>query len=394
MNSFASTQPPALACRFNLRALACIGAFLLCVLVACAVLFPAQAHATFKDIADAYPAAQELGSYGKVINGSDLPDGAYKVGARTTSRMCIMYTNPANAEARDSKEQAIVSVSGGKLTAVFYISKAYNYLYFGTAEQAAAATNKKGTKASAYIAGDPEEGYVPHLFSISIPALNKPITMATFSGGDKGIEGGMWYTREVVFTMTDAELKQIKADAKAAEEEAQRAQEAEEEAQRQAAAEEEAARKAAEEEAARKAEEAAQAEQTKNSSTNQAGTGGNSGGGANGNGQAVLNEGNVGPSESQDPARDEPEAEQSQQASETPANNVMRAPMRGVRMNIVNPEIVIEPGAAEAEEVEEAETPLLTEEQIIVLLVLAALVVGVLIRYAMYRRAFDVSERN
>ena len=166
-----------------------------------------QAHAAFNDVADSFPAAQELGSYGSIITGSDLPDGTYQVGARTTSRMCILYTDPANAEARDSKEQAIVIAEGGELTAVFYISKAYTHLYLGTQEEAAAQTNEDGTDASAYIAGDPDEGYVPHMFTLPISALNDPITVSTYSGGDKGLEKGKWYTREVVFKMTDAELE-------------------------------------------------------------------------------------------------------------------------------------------------------------------------------------------
>lgn len=174
---------------------------------ACALAFPSQAHATFKDASDSYPAAQDLGSYGNPIYGDQLPDGAYKVTARTSSRMCIMYTNPDDAEARDSKEQAIITVSGGNITVMFYISKAYTHLFMGTADAAAAATNDAGTDASAYIAGDPPEGYVPHLFALYVPSLNTPMTLSTFSGGDHGIEEGKWYTREVVFVMTDAELQ-------------------------------------------------------------------------------------------------------------------------------------------------------------------------------------------
>ncbi len=170
-------------------------------------VFPPAAHAKFNDTTDYFPAAQEIGSYGAPILGSQLPDGTYKVGARGTSRMCILYTNPEDAEARDSKEQAIINVSNGNITALFYISKAYTHLYMGTQEQAAAATNADGTDASAYIAGDPDEDYVPHLFIISIPALNEPITISTYSGGDHGIEQGKWYTRQFVFTMTDDELQ-------------------------------------------------------------------------------------------------------------------------------------------------------------------------------------------
>ena len=184
--------------------------FVCAITLACGVLLvPGQAHATFIDQTTSFPASQDLGTYGAPITGDQLPDGAYRVTARTSSRMCIMYTDPENVEARDSKEQAIILVNGGNITAVFYLSKAYNYIYLGTQEQAAASTNEDGTDASAYIAGDPAEGYVPHLYYLSVPALNTPMTIATFSGGDHGIEGGMWYTRQVVFGMTDAEFQAI-----------------------------------------------------------------------------------------------------------------------------------------------------------------------------------------
>ena len=179
------------------------------VMLSAVIVFPGMAHATFRDVADSFPAAQDLGEYQAPITGDKIPDGTYQIGARTTSRMCIMYTNPADAEARDSKEQAVLSVSGGSMTVLFYISKAYTHLYMGTQEEAVAATNAEGTDASAYIAGDPDEGYVPHLFAISVPALNSPMTISTFSGGDHGIEEGRWYTRQVVFTMTEAELQSI-----------------------------------------------------------------------------------------------------------------------------------------------------------------------------------------
>jgi len=207
-------------------------------LIACAFAFPMQAYATFKDAADSYPAMQDLGSYGSPIDGSQLPDGMYKIGARTSSRMCIMYTNPADAEARDSKEQAVLSVSGGSMTVLFYISKAYTHLYWGTQEEAAAATNEDGTDASAYIAGDPDEGYTPHMFALPISTLNEPMTISTYSGGDKGLKAGKWYTREVVFTMTDAELQEAIAGGQQEEqaEEERKQKEAEEAAAAAAAA--------------------------------------------------------------------------------------------------------------------------------------------------------------
>ena len=188
-------------------------ALLVALLGAC----PLTAHARFDEVANSFPAAQELGSFDDPIYGSDLPDGNYKVQARTTSSMCIFYTNPADAEARDSKEQAILMVNGGRMTAVFYISRAYNYLYLGTQEEAAALTNADGTDASNYIAGDPNEGYVPHLFTMDVSALNVPITFASYSGGNNGNENGVWYTREAVFGMSREEFVQIKRDAQGSE---------------------------------------------------------------------------------------------------------------------------------------------------------------------------------
>lgn len=171
--------------------------------------FPASAFAKFNEVAASYPAMQDLGTYDEPIRASQLPDGNYRVTARTTSSMCIFYTNPADADARDSKEQAILMVKDGSMTAVFYASRAYTYFYLGTQDQAAAATNAEGTDASNYIAGDPSEGYVPHLFTMSVPALNTPITFATYSGGNNGNEAGVWYTRQVVFGMSVQEYQQI-----------------------------------------------------------------------------------------------------------------------------------------------------------------------------------------
>jgi len=417
---------------------------------AIAHLLPAQAHAFFNDVTDSFPATQDLGSYGAPITGSDLPDGSYQVKARTNSRMCIMYTNPADAEARDSKEQAIISVSGGRITAVFYISRRYTYLYFGTMEEAAAATNKKGTDASSYIAGDPAVGYVPHLFTLPIEALNKPLTISTYAGGyeeDDGLEQGMWYTRQFVFVMTDAELQKIKADAAAvakAEEEARKAQEeqaaAEEEAARKAA-EEEAARKAAEEEAARKAEEEENGksddgktdkadetepgaddgkqkagDQNKESSSSSSSARGDKedDGGAGGEdnqsasenagaGQAVLSADNVvaqgaggGPGgsssdagESGSPSGDG-EGDGLQQGGQA-GGGTGTAKMHGVRMTIATKDVVIDAGddKGDAEDADDAGLPLLTQEQAVVLALLALLAVGALVRSVLYLRAFD-----
>ncbi len=120
-----------------------------------------------------------------------------------------MYADPSAAGARKSKERATISVENGIITARFYLSNPYTHIYIGTAEDAAAVTNEDGDDASAYVAGDPDAGYTPHFFALPISALNEPITIATFSGGYKGVEEGMWYTRQVVFSMSDDEYLAI-----------------------------------------------------------------------------------------------------------------------------------------------------------------------------------------
>ena len=82
--------------------------------------------------------------------------------------------------------------SRGELYVTFTMSAAYNALYLGTAEEAAAATNADGTDASAYFVSDPFEGYVARQFALPIPALNYEIALATYSGGSKGNDAGMW----------------------------------------------------------------------------------------------------------------------------------------------------------------------------------------------------------
>lgn len=165
---------------------------------------PTDAYAYYNEAADSYPASQDLGSYGEALSGSEIPDGSYVVGARTTSRMCLMYTNYDDAAARSAsnRELAVIQVQDGTITVAFYLSSAYTRLYFGTQEEAAALSD--GEDDSAYLAGDPVEGYEPHLFAFTIPALNSPMTIATYSGGDQGWEKGRWYTRQVVFTASDS----------------------------------------------------------------------------------------------------------------------------------------------------------------------------------------------
>lgn len=158
-------------------------------------LFPGSvAHAWFNDVTDSYPASQDVPTSGSPLTGADIPEGVYNITASTSSYMCKL-------------SNVTLTSSGGGLWATFTMSGAYNALYLGTAEAAAAATNEDGTDVSAYYISDPLEGYVSRQFSIPIDALNLQITLATYSGGSKGNKDGMWYTRTVVFN-SSAEVEE------------------------------------------------------------------------------------------------------------------------------------------------------------------------------------------
>ncbi len=180
----------------------CFSAAFVLLLAIVQAIIPNAAYAWFNDVTDSYPATQEIAISGEVLTGADVPEGTYEISATTSSYMCKI-TNVTLASV------------GGELWVTFNTSKAYNALYFGTAEEAAASTNADGTDMSAYYIADPFEGYVEHRFSIAIPALNTPLTIATFSGGSKGVEGGMWYTRTVVFASSAEVEAAVTASGKA-----------------------------------------------------------------------------------------------------------------------------------------------------------------------------------
>ena len=165
---------------------------------------PTTAHAYYDETADSFPAMQDMGLGTDVLYGSDIPDGVYEVIARTSSRMCIPYSDYNDAVSRSGpgRERAILEVQGGSMTVVFYLSSAYTRIYFGTQDEAAA-QSVEGGDSEAFIAGDPRDGYEPHLYSFGISALNDPMVMSTYSGGDKGWEQGRWYTRQIAFIPTD-----------------------------------------------------------------------------------------------------------------------------------------------------------------------------------------------
>ena len=176
------------------------GVLLALIALILASSLPHKAFAWFNDVTDSYPATQEVSVSGDVLTGADIPEGAYSITATTSSYMCKIT-------------DVTLTSAGGQLWATFTISKAYNALYLGTAEEAAANTNEDGTDYSAYYVVDPLEGYVARQFSLPIPAVNQQMTIAAFSGGNKGIDKGMWYTRTVVFNSSDAVSKAIE-DAK------------------------------------------------------------------------------------------------------------------------------------------------------------------------------------
>ena len=412
-----------------------VAGMLACLLLACMQLaFPLQAQAFFNDQADSYPAAQDLGSLDAPIYGNQLPDGAYQVVARTSSRMCIMYTDPTNAEARASKEQAIVVASGGSLTAVFYVSKAYTHLYLGTQEEAAAATNEDGTDASAYIAGNPDDGYVPHYFELPISALNEPMTISTYSGGDKGLDKGKWYTREVVFAMTEAELQDIVnspgsgADDPAKDQgsnEGQGSQEAEEQTAYDGDSDDGGENPddsidgtetvdADEDGLQVEGEDSANGETSEEDSGDEDGDSddGESGdevNGGDGEKQEALSEDNVvasgegddsgqgggqggsalGTGQGGDGAGGDGGGEGEGGPGTATGGAASTSGLRGVRMNITSPVFTIDVDDIEVTEPEEQQQPLLTPQQVFAFVFMALLVLGIIVRGAVFARGYE-----
>ena len=314
-----------------------------------------QAYAWFNDEAKSYPATQDLGSFGAPINGSDLPNGSYQVTARTTSRMCIMYLDPNNAEARDSKEQAIINVQDGNIVAMFYISAAYTHLFWGDASAAAASTNAEGTDPSAYVAGSPDQGYTPHMFAIPIPALNTPMVISTFSGGDgdKGWEDGSWYTREFVFIMTDAEYQAIINANKDPEDSSDSPK--------------------PDPEPDPDPDPSPDPSPDPNPDDNSEPDPGLGAGAGYGTGAL--------PDQGQD--------EESDDAAGSQTGGGTAGAMHGVRMNIVGRDLELDIEPMEAEEPVETQQPLLTPEQILALAALLTLVIGVVVRVATFSGGYE-----
>ena len=183
---------------------------------------PAQAWAKYTDVSSQYPAAQDLtevardglASIGKsiypaVVQAGNIVDGTYVVPAYTSSRMCNFYASLSDATAKNNPNQVVLNVSGGVVTATFYMSGAYTALYFGTADQAAALAPADGLTPSPSYFTDGNDSYdTGHgPFTVQLASLNTSFQFAVYNGGTKGVAGGAWYNRlgSVIITNDFAE---------------------------------------------------------------------------------------------------------------------------------------------------------------------------------------------
>ena len=183
---------------------------------------PAQAWAKYTDVSSQYPAAQDLtevardglASIGKsiypvVVQAGNIVDGTYVVPAYTSSRMCNFYASLSDATAKSNPNQVVLNVSGGVVTATFYMSGAYTALYFGTADQAAALAPADGLTPSPSYFTDGNDSYdTGHgPFTVQLASLNTSFQFAVYNGGTKGVAGGAWYNRlgSVIITNDFAE---------------------------------------------------------------------------------------------------------------------------------------------------------------------------------------------
>lgn len=183
----------------------CAAAVFACACLALAT--PNRAFAYFNDYLDADPYSQDASQslppagnpFGEIIFPEDIPDGTYPVYVNTSSFMCVAYPSAGDCEAKTNQGMCTLQVSDGTMTVFFYLSKAYTHLYWGTAAEAAAATNEDGTDGSAYIAGNPSSGYVPHYFALQIPALEWPMDISTYGGNDADFPTSQWRWRQIAF---------------------------------------------------------------------------------------------------------------------------------------------------------------------------------------------------
>lgn len=201
---------------------ACMAAALAVTLVAAPLAAPSLAWAKYTDVSTQYPASQDLSAtaseglrsigksiYGYVVQAGQIVDGTYVVPAYTSSHMCNFYASQDDATNKRNPNQVVLNVSGGLVTATFYMSGAYNALYFGSAEEAAALAPADGlTPSSSYLTDGTDSydtGHGP--FTIQLSSLNTEFPFAVYNGGTKGTAGGVWYNRlgSVIVTTDFAE---------------------------------------------------------------------------------------------------------------------------------------------------------------------------------------------
>lgn len=212
MQNACSTSRKYANCALGVLFAAALFALLLCLAA------PAKAWARYTDVSTQYPAAQDLSEtareglaaigktiYPEVISAGDIVDGTYIVPAYTSSRMCNFYASRENATSKYAPNQVVLNVSGGVVTATFYLSGAYTAVYFGTADAAAALAPAGGLTPSPYYITDGSDSYdTGHgPFTMQLPSLNTEFTFAVYNGGTKGVEGGLWYTRLGAVIVTD-----------------------------------------------------------------------------------------------------------------------------------------------------------------------------------------------
>lgn len=120
-------------------------------------------------------AQKEVEKYGMVpIYGHDLADGSYEIQVNSSSPFFRI-------------EKAVLNVKDGKMDAVMTMSSySYDYIYMGTAEDAAQA------EFSDYIKYKKQSGY--YTFSIEVPYLNHKFNCAAFSNRKQ-----KWYNRYILF---------------------------------------------------------------------------------------------------------------------------------------------------------------------------------------------------
>lgn len=119
------------------------------------------------------------------ISGSDVVDGTYEVEVESSSSMFRI-------------EKAELTVQGGEIQAVLTLSgTGYQYLYMGTAEQAALSDPSK------YIEHvEDEEG--KYTYQIPVTALDQAIACAAFSKNKK-----KWYGRQILFLAESLPAKAV-----------------------------------------------------------------------------------------------------------------------------------------------------------------------------------------